>query len=545
MPDATRKELKIGLHRQHDSKPDKKPISEQLEALGGMEGQVGTALSSFSPDMSDAKKKGGFFHKVGSAIAAPVQSMKRKHERAADQLNNSREDFKTMSRWDRFKWAAENPLAYTFASKEKEGTVTRNARNAELQQRVEAGRQTSKPTAAQEEYQRQLEQYRKPQSEELSEDIDEAWGYESKAAEGVGKLAEQAGDYGEAASESMGGTMSLITGGKEVYDRIKEARAAGASGNRTKQITKGMDAGQSLLTTLANGAEASLNVASKFQGLSGLSGVAEQFAPGVDVLSGGVKAGKGVVNMVDSTKTRMNMSKQLEELQASRGDVSGETGQIMRQIRSQSKIDQTGAGFDIATGSLQAAGGILNLSGVGAAAATALKGTAQAGDFVKGQVTKKMGKNMRHQVLNEAFDLDGKIEALKTQYPDLSDREAKHVALQQMGFSTGKRKEAFQHLTMGRAAGLTGSATTETPEGVRSRRIIEGTGLRKGKNGQYDLQSVSEKLGMDKEKSWQEQMQEVAESRTANPFAEKAAAERRAKAAAQLAKQKKKGEASA
>ena len=95
-----------------------------------------------------------------------------------------------------------------------------------------------------------------------------------------------------------------------------------------------------------------------------------------------------------------------------------------------------------------------------------------------------------------------------------------------MGFASGKRREAFQHITMRRAAELYQKANSGDEEAIG---ILQDLGLQTagcgyhmdGVKEEYSLQGIAEKLGMDSGTSWQEQMQATKESRGHNPFKKK------------------------
>ena len=99
----------------------------------------------------------------------------------------------------------------------------------------------------------------------------------------------------------------------------------------------------------------------------------------------------------------------------------------------------------------------------------------------------------------------------------ITEKEAKHIVLKSMGFSSGKRKEAFQHITMRRAAELYRRANGGDEE---AESIVKELGLSKTGSG-YSLQGIAEKLGMDSNTPWQEQMKATKESRGHNPFKNK------------------------
>ena len=86
---------------------------------------------------------------------------------------------------------------------------------------------------------------------------------------------------------------------------------------------------------------------------------------------------------------------------------------------------------------------------------------------------------------------------------------AKHAILRGMGFASGKRKEAFQHITMTRSAELQRKAQ----EGDRGTiEILEDMGLSQVEDAEgrktFSLQAIAEMLGMDSDTSWQHQMED-------------------------------------
>ena len=81
-------------------------------------------------------KKGAAY--VGGAISGKLNSLKRQHQRAVDDLNHHREDYKAMSRTDRFLWTLKNPLARIMASGSMEDTKARDARAKLLEEKAVA-----------------------------------------------------------------------------------------------------------------------------------------------------------------------------------------------------------------------------------------------------------------------------------------------------------------------------------------------------------------------------------------------------------------------
>lgn len=80
---------------------------------------------------------GEIFHSAGSYIAdnagKKISSIKRKNDHAVDAYNNFRDDYKHMSKWDRFLWSVKNPIARLTAENRKKGTEQRNIKNAQIE----------------------------------------------------------------------------------------------------------------------------------------------------------------------------------------------------------------------------------------------------------------------------------------------------------------------------------------------------------------------------------------------------------------------------
>lgn len=121
-----------------EKKPDDKNIGAALEALFSEEEGARTPIAP------EPEKKQGFFGRLGGkiksgfnagldAVAKKLSSMKRKNERAVDDFNTYRSDYEGMSRWDRFKWSIQNPIARLTASKRVNGTLERANRAEEIE----------------------------------------------------------------------------------------------------------------------------------------------------------------------------------------------------------------------------------------------------------------------------------------------------------------------------------------------------------------------------------------------------------------------------
>jgi hypothetical protein len=119
---------------------------------------------------------------------------------------------------------------------------------------------------------------------------------------------------------------------------------------------------------------------------------------------------------------------------------------------------------------------------------------------------------MRNAAGEEQLDKDvqfsKQVQIVKRRFAklNLSDAEAEDLVLQSMGMYSGDKKEAVQRMSMKRAHALTTAANDRTDANHEiAQKGAAGMGLRRI-NGQYSLQAVAQKLGFDKDKTWQEQM---------------------------------------
>ena len=220
-------------------------------------------------------------------------------------------------------------------------------------------------------------------------------------------------------------------------------------------------------------------------------------------IGGGIQLGSAL-----STKKKMDdRIKAMDEAQKSGAQRTRDQERMYRTFKQASGMAKANAvegGLKAGSGALNVVGNAMTLGGVTAIAGTIVSGLGTAADLAGGLVVDKMKKGVRADTVNEEIGLDEKIKALMAQDDSITEKEAKHIVLKSMGFSSGKRKEAFQHITMRRAAEL-------------YRREL---GLSKTGSG-YSLQGIAEKLGMDSNTPWQEQMKATKESRGHNPFKNK------------------------
>ena len=251
--------------------------------------------------------------------------------------------------------------------------------------------------------------------------------------------------------------------------------------------------------------------------------IGQQVIPGLGIASGGMKAIGGGIQLGSALSTKKKMDdriKAMDEAQKSGAQRTRDQERMYRTFKQASGMAKANAvegGLKAGSGALNVVGNAMTLGGVTAIGGTIVSGLGTVADLVGGVVVDKMRKGVRTDTVNEEIGLDEKIKALMAQDDSITEKEAKHIVLKSMGFSSGKRKEAFQHITMRRAAELYRRANGGDEE---AESIVKELGLSKTGSG-YSLQGIAEKLGMDSSTTWQEQMKATKESRGHNPFKNK------------------------
>ena len=208
------------------------------------------------------------------------------------------------------------------------------------------------------------------------------------------------------------------------------------------------------------------------------------------------------------------MSDRMEAMKNRGESFEGNTGALSNEEKDRRRIYRTvkqahamttanavEGGMKAGAGALNVTGNAMTLSGIAALPGTIVSSIGTGVDVASGFVADYLKKGVRTDTVNEEINLDEKIKALMAQDNSITEKEAKHIVLKSMGFSSGKRKEAFQHITMRRAANLLNmaSSTNET-EAKEAREILSELGLRETGSG-YSLQGIAEKLGMDVEEA--------------------------------------------
>ena len=458
------------------------------------------------------------------------------HVEAVDQLNNFREDYDKMSRWNRFCWTFTHPLARIFAGAESESTKKRNL-EAQL-----VDEETANNT--------------------FSVDSDDAKAFDEKNyfdnTNGAGALT----PGGQTTAVNVGGKLGTVgtVGGlaaipvglfgntgmnaKEknltlgTKDYAWEGTSAGIASvsdllgvvNNTVQAGKQMDNGNdadAARNLLATGESASdffghtMRFASNAAGKADKVGLADvSIMPSVDVVSGALKIAKGAVGYGSAKSTENAMNERL----ASGMDPDSPMYKASMMARNKANINKTQGKFDMASGALRAAGGALKLGGVTSLVGTAVSGIGSGVNFVGTCVTDEMKKEMRTDLVNQELDLDNKAQQYAQEH-NCDQEMAKRIILKSMGYQSGRRKEVFNNIVLNRAAALKKKADSGDEDAVK---FMEDLGLKPAAyefNGQdtqgYSLQAIAEKLGMEDTDSWETQLEDSRKRRIlnrANPF---------------------------
>ena len=336
-----------------------------------------------------------------------------------------------------------------------------------------------------------------------------------KDQQDVGNLTAGERVFGVSSGLLQMGAAGLEAGGNimKAHSQRKKGDDAGAATHSFYTMSNIADFGTGLSKVIGYGSAATDMVGP----------IGQQVIPGLGIASGGMKAIGGGIQLGSALSTKKKMDdriKAMDEAQKSGAQRTRDQERMYRTFKQASGMAKANAvegGIKLGSGVLNATGNAMTLGGVTAIAGTIVSGLGTAADLAGGLVVDKMKKGVRADTVNEEIGLDEKIKALMAQDDSITEKEAKHIVLKSMGFSTGKRKEAFQHITMRRAAELYRRANGGDEE---AESIVKELGLSKTGSG-YSLQGIAEKLGMDSNTPWQEQMKATKESRGHNPFKNK------------------------
>ena len=336
-----------------------------------------------------------------------------------------------------------------------------------------------------------------------------------KDQQDVGNLTAGERAFGVSSGLIQMGAAGLEAGGNimKAHSQRKKGDDAGAATHSFYTMSNIADVGTGLSKVIGYGSAATDMVGP----------IGQQVIPGLGIASGGMKAIGGGIQLGSAIRTKKKMDDRIKAMDDAQKNGAQRTRDQERMYRTfkqasgMAKANAVEGGLKAGSGALNVVGNAMTLGGVTAIGGTIVSGLGTAADLVGGVVVDKMRKGVRTDTVNEEIGLDEKIKALMAQDDSITEKEAKHIVLKSMGFSSGKRKEAFQHITMRRAAELYRRANGGDEE---AESIVKELGLSKTGSG-YSLQGIAEKLGMDSNTPWQEQMKATKESRGHNPFKNK------------------------
>ena len=328
---------------------------------------------------------------------------------------------------------------------------------------------------------------------------------------GLAKLAQSGSDVSISdAGRAVGGAGALfqaVGSGIDLAANAKRAQMQAGKGDKAGAWYRGISAvgnAANMGSGIAKMAAYGLNSADVIRSIG------SEWVPGLGIVSGGTKFIAGSIRLGSTTKARMRMSQHMKELGPAnqRDEAAEEMYQTLWQARRNAKIRQMEGGMDMAAGALNVTGNAMTLGGVTALAGTLVSAAGFGLSFAKGIASNLRKKSMRKDTVDKALKLESEIQKMCTE-KGVDRSTAKHAILRGMGFASGKRKEAFQHIAMTRSAELQRKAQ----EGDRGTiEILEDMGLSQVEDAEgrktFSLQAIAEMLGMDSDTSWQHQMED-------------------------------------
>ncbi len=308
-----------------------------------------------------------------------------------------------------------------------------------------------------------------------------------KDQQDVGNLTAGERAFGVSSGLIQMGAAGLEAGGNimKAHSQRKKGDDAGAATHSFYTMSNIADVGTGLSKVIGYGSAATDMVGP----------IGQQVIPGLGIASGGMKAIGGGIQLGSAIRTKKKMDDRIKAMDDAQKNGAQRTRDQERMYRTfkqasgMAKANAAEGGFKAGSGALNVVGNAMTLGGVTAIGGTIVSGLGTVADLVGGVVVDKMRKGVRTDTVNEEIGLDEKIKALMAQDDSITEKEAKHIVLKSMGFSTGKRKEAFQHITMRRAAELYRRANGGDEE---AESIVKELGLSKTGSG-YSLQGIAEK----------------------------------------------------
>lgn len=314
-----------------------------------------------------------------------------------------------------------------------------------------------------------------------------------------------------------GATLGTASSAIQLASNISAAHQARKDGNTAGTWQKSLDAignigemGAGILTGIGQFAPA----------------IGADAIPGLNIATGSVKAISSTIKAFSSGSRQKDLEalskKHFGKGNTTNGNLSSvlSNDEIKQMLGMSSRINKLNKDKGIISGvagGLKATGGALALSGVGTLVGASVGGLGAGLDFIGGKVVDYYKKEARTDMVNEELGLDAKIklimEANKAKgaqgNPNLTERDVKHAILRRMGFKSGKRKEAFQQITLSRATKLHQAASNGEAWAID---MLRAMGL-KNTGKDLSIQAIVEQLGFDEGKDYREQINETITSR--------------------------------
>lgn len=561
--------------------------------------QASQPTQATAPPIAAPQKSLG--RRIGYQIAHPVIQMVRDNHEAVDQFLRGAEDYKKMSRWERFKWTIQNPIARTMVAvqperqnkKMIERETTQKIRDHIAQsvfadaggygenyqsskytptdsvQTGTSGTQTNNTSGGEEEKSEALE-ITKEVAGTSADVVESMFGTTDDTIEKVDnakkivsairtKSMNPFKDEDESVGSSMSATerglngYSIASAGVGVALDVKdivsgamdthEARKQGDTRGMVSGIGGVIGAGASLAGHAADMTKGIARVA----GSTGVTSVAGTVSGGIGAAGAVIEGAMGAYQFGTAAKQKA----QLHGLKKNNAFGEGTRMQhAIGQASDQASIDMIAGSTKVAGAVLQGAGAAASLSGVGAAPGIVCGAVGAGIDLAGKGITAHKTHQMRHKVVNQATDYEQRMTALKQAFAqsgmEVSEHACKVTVLRSMGVLSGKRDEAFLRETSERAKEIQkfiNQKNLPTEQEANRKQIVSALGLRRRKDGTYSLEAIQKRLGVE-EGNALEQADALAESANGNPFKEQAERHQKKKAdkkakAAQKAQAKK------
>jgi hypothetical protein len=466
-----------------------KQQNQQLEKLG--------PNGTLKEHKNITKEKKGLFGWAKDKI----HKKKEEHHQALDDYYNHHEDYKKMSKWERFKWAIRNPLAWLRAGKKKDGTfkdnykgtLKRNAKAEDIEKRgeeyfnslMESG-QSLEDILGDAFYEVPEEEGEQGGEESTGDKVKDVIDKIGKGGDVISKVVDKLGGGDSVPGKMLGQvnpiaeTLDSFSEVKDKYDERKQAIARGDRIGKTsstigmvekgsKSLSKVMGFGGDTLNPIANGAEMVGNFAHTVDSAYKV----HQYN----------KVAKHTGNFINTYKVTDKST--AEDRKMTR------TGEM---FHDEAKTRKTEAGFETAEGVFDTLG---NAAGFGGPIGEGIGKGLNLGGKIIGQVKKEVvgqkRENTQTGVLSQGMNKEKLVNDyyIKHAHEGVTRKEAEQVVLKGLRFQSGKQEEAFMNMVANRSKTITEQANNGDQKAKDLLSMLQIDPV----NGQYDRQLVAERMG--------------------------------------------------